>query len=179
MKTIILYKSKYGSTLKYAQWLADETGAEVAEIGTLGVTQLAPYERIIVGGSVFASGIRGIKWLKKNYPQLHGKKLAIFAVGASPAEEDNIALLRQHSLEPELAELPLFYLRGRLDVERMTWPDRKLCGMLKTQLAKKPESELRGEERALLEAYAQGDGAAFDWMSKDQLDPLVEWMQEQ
>ncbi|MCL2655265.1 MAG: hypothetical protein FWD65_06175, partial [Coriobacteriia bacterium] len=70
-------------------------------------------------------------------------------------------------------------LRGRLDVERMTWPDRKLCGMLKTQLAKKPEHELRGEERALLEAYARGDGAAFDWMSKDQLDPLLEWAQEQ
>jgi len=177
MKTIILYKSKYGSALKYAQWLADELGAELAETGTLKVSQLADYDRIILGGSVFASGIRGAQWLKKNYPQLRDKQVAVFAVGASPYEENAVEKVRQHALAPELTELPFFYLRGRLDEKGMTWPDRKLCGVIKTQLEKKPADELVGWERALLEAYSPDSPAVLDWMSKDQLDPILEWAQ--
>ena len=31
MKGIILYKSKYGATKRYAQWLSEETGFEIRE----------------------------------------------------------------------------------------------------------------------------------------------------
>lgn len=32
MKGIILYKSKYGATEKYARWLSEETGFPAAEV---------------------------------------------------------------------------------------------------------------------------------------------------
>ena len=180
MKTIILYKTKYGSTKIYAQWLAEELGAELARTEAVSATSLGACDQIILGGSLFASGIRGVTWLKKNYAQLHGKRIAVFAVGASPCEEHTLAEVRQHNLEPELSELPLFYLRGRFDVENMTWSDRKLCALLKRQWEKKPANELSGLERALLEAYSHNNGApaTFNWMSKDQLSPICAWARE-
>ena len=38
-KGIIIYKSKYGSTKKYAQWLKEATGFEVMEVKKAKQTQ--------------------------------------------------------------------------------------------------------------------------------------------
>ena len=180
METAIIYKTKYGSTRTYAQWLADDLQAALFEAETISARQLEAYDQVIFGGSIFASGVRGIQWLKKNYPQLHDKRIAVFAVGASPSCESTIAAIRGRSLEAELAQLPFFYLRGRFDEQHMTWPDRKLCGFLKKQLEKKPDEELVGWERSLVEAYSQSGGkpVTLDWVSKGQLAPLLAWARE-
>ncbi len=175
MKTIVLYKSKYGSTKKYAEWLADELQAELAETGSLDAQQLAGYDTIIVGGNVHAGGLNGIKWLKKNYGVLKDKQLAVFAVGASPDEKETIGEFREQALGPKLGHLPFFYLRGVWDEAHMTWPDRQLCKMLKKAIEKKPPEELVGWETALLEACETNDGVATSWMSTNQLQPIAAW----
>ena len=42
MKGIILYKSKYGATKKYADWIAEETGFKSSEITKVKVSDLMP-----------------------------------------------------------------------------------------------------------------------------------------
>ena len=172
---MILYKSKYGSTKQYAEWLAEALNADMVELDSATYKQLRGYEKLIIGSHVMASGVKGIKWLKKNYDHLGGKRIALFAVGASPANEKDIQILRERSLGKELEALPLFYLRGRWNEPSMTWPDRKLCGFLKKEIQKKSVEELESWERALLEAYQQGGEVALDWMSREQLDPLLRW----
>ena len=40
MKGIILYKSKYGATKRYAQWLSEETGFEIRENSKVRVSDV-------------------------------------------------------------------------------------------------------------------------------------------
>ena len=65
-KGIILYQSKYGATKKYAQWLHEETGFNLLETKSASIKQVREYDTIILGGGVYASGIAGLSFLKKN-----------------------------------------------------------------------------------------------------------------
>ena len=74
MKGIVIYKSKYGSTKKYAEWISERTGFDCVESGKINAKQLADYDTVIFGGGIYASGIAGISFLKKNIVALNGKK---------------------------------------------------------------------------------------------------------
>lgn len=77
---IILYQSKYGATKKYVDWLVEKLGYDYVETKDAKVANLLNYDVIILGGGVYASGIAGVQFLKKNIGQLTGKKIAVFAV---------------------------------------------------------------------------------------------------
>lgn len=47
---IILYKSKYGATKRYASWLVEETKFDCIEIKYANVKDLQQYDRIILCG---------------------------------------------------------------------------------------------------------------------------------
>ena len=100
---IILYQSKYGATKKYADWLVEVTGYDCVETKNAKVADLQNYDVIILGGGVYASGIAGLQFIKKNIGQLADKKIAVFAVGASPYDEKAIMQI------PDEASLSLLY----------------------------------------------------------------------
>lgn len=64
-KVVILYQSKYGSTKKYAEWLAEELAGDLLETKKATAEQIAQYDVVILGGGIYASGIAGISFLKK------------------------------------------------------------------------------------------------------------------
>ena len=86
MKGIILYTSKYGSTKRYAEWLAEETGFVCTETGKARMKDVAQYDTIILCGGIYASGIAGLSFLKKNFEHLKEKRIIVFCDGASPYE---------------------------------------------------------------------------------------------
>ena len=88
MTGIILYQSKYGATKKYANWLSAETGFSCIETKKANVSELVNYDVIVLGGGIYASGIAGLSFLKKNMDSLNGKKIVVFCCGASPYEEE-------------------------------------------------------------------------------------------
>ena len=73
MTGIILFQSKYGATEKYADWLSQETGFPCIETKKASVKQIIDYDVIILGGGVYASGIAGMSFLKKNISALSEK----------------------------------------------------------------------------------------------------------
>ena len=88
MNGIIIYQSKYGATKKYANWLVSITGYGCIETKNAVAADIAKYEVIILAGGIYASGIAGLSFLKKNIDKLYGKHIAVFCVGASPFDED-------------------------------------------------------------------------------------------
>ena len=70
MKGIVVYKSKYGATKKYAQWLCEETGFDMCEVSEAKVENLEEYEVIIFGGGIYASGVPVTGFIKKNIKKL-------------------------------------------------------------------------------------------------------------
>ena len=83
-KGIILYRSKYGATKKYAGWLQEALGYDCEEASGAALRRAAAYDVVLFCGAVYASGIKGLSLLKKNMRTLHGKKVAVLCVGASP-----------------------------------------------------------------------------------------------
>lgn len=166
---IILYQSKYGSTKKYADWLVEETGYDCVETKNAKAANLQNYDVIILGGGVYASGIAGLQFIKKNIGRLADKKIAVFAVGASPYDEKAIMQIREMHFKDELSNISLFYCRGAWDEEKMKFADRTLCKMLQKAVAKQNPEEYEPWQKALMCAVGQ----KCDWTDKSYLEPLL------
>lgn len=168
-KGIILYRSKYGASLRYAQWLKESTGFECLEASKAKIQDVAAYDTVIFGGGIYASSIAGLSFLKKHYRGLQGKRLAVFCVGASPYDEKAFAAVRAHNLKGELSGIPCFYCRGAWEEDKMTVFDRLLCRMLQKSVSKKEPSSCEPWELALRSAM----GKRCDWTERRYLDPLL------
>ena len=94
IKGIIIYQSKYGATRKYAEWIQAMTNFHCMETSKAQVGEVAQYETILLCGGVYASGIAGLSFLKKNIDKLKKNKLAILCVGASPYDESAFAEIK-------------------------------------------------------------------------------------
>ena len=170
MKGIILYASKYGATKRYAEWLAEKTGFDCVETKKAKIEDVKQYDTILLGGGIYASGIAGLSFLKKNIAQLREKKVIVFCDGASPYEERAFQQIVAHNLKDSLAGLPCFYCRGAWDPDAMSLADRTLCRMLQKAVAKKKPEDCEIWEKALLEAGDQ----KHDWTDRSYLAPILE-----
>lgn len=171
-KGIILYQSKYGATKKYAQWLQEMTGFECMETKRASIKDVMNYDTVIFGGGVYASGILGLSFVKKNIDALKSKKLAVFCVGASPYDEGAYNQMREMHFKDQLKEIPLFYCRGAWDMEGMSLPDRTLCKMLQKAVAKQNPETYEPWQKALMCAGAE----KCDWTDQEYLNPLIKYI---
>lgn len=171
-KGIILYKSKYGATKKYAQWLQELTGYECIETKKANIKEILKYDVIILGGGVYASGIAGLSFIKNNIDVLTDKKLAVFCAGASPYDEEVYEQIRTMHFKDKLENIPLFYCRGAWDMDNMTFADRTLCKLLQKAVAKQAPDTYEPWQKALMEAGKQ----KCDWTDKEYLNPLLEYI---
>lgn len=150
MKTIVVYKSKYGYTKKYAEWIAESLGCDIKENASFG--DIAAYDAVIFGGGIYAGRINGASLITKNFGKLAGKKLALFAVGSNAGHKDELEEFWKKALGENICEkLPHFYLRGGFDYGSLKSVDRFMMNMLKKMLLKK--DTLTDDEKGLLAAY--------------------------
>ena len=170
MKGIILYTSKYGATKRYADWLAAESGFDCIETKNAKIEDVIQYDAIILGGGIYASGISGLSFLKKNIEKLQGRKIIVFCDGASPFDEKAFQQIIDYNLKGPLSGLPCFYCRGAWDMDRMNFADRNLCRLLQKIVAKKKTGDYEIWEKALLEA----GNKKCDWTDKAYIKPILE-----
>ncbi len=171
-KGIIIYRSKYGATEKYAGWISEKTGFEMVRADDFNWDSLEGYDVIIYGGGIYAAGIAGIKELKKRADKLKKKRMAVFAVGASPYDDKAFSDMYSHNFKGVLEGIKCFYFRGAWDEEKMTVRDRTLCRLLQKSLRKKPENEREPWEAALMEAA----GKKKDWSDRYEAMDLIEYV---
>lgn len=171
-KGLVLYKSKYGATRKYAAMLKEELACDICQVGNCSEFELEKQDWIIFAGGIYASGIAGLDVLKKNYKLLENKKLAIFCVGSSPFEQKAFEEIKAHNLKGELKNIPIFYGRGAWDEDRMNWKDRTLCKMLQKAISKKTPDSCEPWMKALLSATGQ----KCDWTDRSYLTPLLDYI---
>jgi menaquinone-dependent protoporphyrinogen IX oxidase len=170
MSGIVIYKSKYGATKRYAEWIAEETGFDCIDVKKAKIDEVLKYDTIVFGGGIYAQGIAGLSFIKKHIDVLKDKRLFIFCDGASPYEEGAISFIISKYMQEYMKMLPCFYFRGAWDMPNMTFVDRNLCQMLQKQVGKKDPAEWEIWEKALMEA---GTGQ-YDWTDKEYIKPLIE-----
>lgn len=171
-KGIILYQSKYGATKKYAEWLKALTEFDMAETRKADIKKVQEYDIIILGGGIYASGIAGLSFLKKNIGKLAGKKIAVFCVGASPYDEKAYEEIYTHNFKNELAGVQCFYGRGAWNEAAMSFTDRTLCKMLQKAVAKQDPATYEPWQQALMCAVGQ----SCDWTDKKYLEPVLKFI---
>lgn len=171
-KGIIIYQSKYGATEKYAGWLQEMTGFACVQASKAALDEVARYHVVVFCGGIYASGIAGLSFLKKNIGSLNGRKMAVFCVGASPYEEHALQEIKSRNLKGELQKIPVFYGRGAWDESKMKFIDRNLCRLLQKSVAKKDPSTYEPWMKALMSAVGQ----SCDWTDKKYLSPLLEYL---
>lgn len=168
MKTIVVYKSKYGYTKKYAQWLAESLDCGIKENASLA--DVMGYDTIIYGGGIYAGRINGAKLITKNLEKLSGKKLALFAVGSNVGRSEELEAFWKQALEENVRlNVPHFYLRGGFDYGRLGSVDRLMMNMLKKMLLKK--DRLTEDEKGLLAAY----DTPFDFTDRKNLEEILKF----
>lgn len=169
MSGVILYQSKYGATKKYADWLSEATGFKCIETKKADINEVVKFDTIVLGGGIYASGIAGLPFLKKNIKKLIGKKIIVFCCGASPYEENAFKQILERNLKDGLSDIPAFYCRGAFDFFKMIFVDRTLCNMLRKVVAKKDPSHYGLWEKALIDARDKQN----DWTDKKYIEPII------
>ncbi len=126
MKTLILYKTKYGSTKEYAQWFNEDFGAqELLNLKDFHKAKLDDFDPIVIFSSVYVGQIGAGGFLKKHWEQLKDKKIVLLSVGAMPA--DTTESQKSYELLPQSIREKLFHyekLPGKLDLNKMNFLDR-------------------------------------------------------
>ncbi|MFT9493549.1 flavodoxin domain-containing protein [Anaerosolibacter sp.] len=82
MNTLIIYGSKHGTTGKCAAMLSEKIkgNVDLHDIKTTAAPDLTKYDRIVIGGSIYAGRIQKeiTGFCTQNLPILKGKKIGLF-----------------------------------------------------------------------------------------------------
>lgn len=171
MKTLVLYKTSSGFTRKYAEWIAEELSADIFDVAKFDANKLDDYDNVVYGGSLHAVGIIGVKFITKNLDRLKGKKLAVFATGASPVREEVIREVRDKNFTQEQQKyIRFFYLRGGFDMNKLKFIDKLIMTLFKWVIQRK--KELTPDEKGMLEAYKK----PVDYTRKENVQEIVSYI---
>jgi len=170
MKSIaVIYKSKYGATKKYAEWIAKSLEAPLFEASSVNPSQLTEYDVVIFGGGLYASGINGVKLVTKN----PCKSLVVFTVGlADPKITDYSEILSRTFTAEQLLKIKVFHWRGSMDYSKLSLIDKGLMSMVKKQAEKKPPAERTSDDQGVIETY----GKIVDFTDKAVITHLIEYV---
>lgn len=173
MKTIVIYNSQTGFTKRYAQWIAEATGADCLELSAAKKKNMSDYEAIIFGGWACAGNISKLGWFKAHMEEWAGKKLIVYCVGASPLENPDIDKnLKQNFKVSEVEKVNLFYCPGGLNYENMPAPSRFAMKMLiKALKAKKNKTE---QEQEMLKMIS----GSYDISDRKYIKPILDCLEK-
>ena len=140
MSTLIVYASKYGFTKTCAEILAKKLGENV-DIYDLNsnLPDLMKYDKVIVGGSIYAGNIRKpvMRFCTDNLNTLKGKKLGLFICGM--AKEDDAQKQLDSSFPQELLAVCAAkgFFGGECNYEKMNFLEKfimkKITGSKQSQ----------------------------------------------
>jgi menaquinone-dependent protoporphyrinogen oxidase len=166
MATLVVFESKYGSTKQYAEWIAQEIGADLRHISEVHSEDLTRYDQVIIGGYLHMGKIIGVHFLLDEWNVLQQKRIVLFTVsgaGPGPAEEkfytDNVpSYIRE--------KIAHFGLLGRaMDLDMK---DRFLVAAPQAMLYLKYLFNRTPENKTAYEGFRP-----FDGVKEENLTPLL------
>lgn len=174
MNAIVLYKSKYGSTKQYAEWIGEALSCPVRDVKGMKIDDLAAYDTIVYGGGLYAEVIAGLSFLTKNMDALQNKKIAVFSTGITPLKyrEYYDKLVLEKNFKNGVPEnIRVFNFLGKMILSELSLPHRTALKALKKLMSGK---ENPTEMEKLLVELCDADG---DFSDKASIAPLLDYIQ--
>lgn len=172
MNAIVIYKTKYGSTKTYAEWIAEELSCKAVDAKTVKADDLLSYDTVIYGGGLYAEIIAGVSLITKNLDKLSGKKLIVYSVGITPIDcrdyYDGLVLEKNFKGD-SLSKIKVFNFVGKMIVSELSAVHRMAIKSLKKIMSGK---ENPTEMEKLLAELCDADG---DFCDRESIKDLVEY----
>ena len=175
MNTIVIYKTKYGATKTYAEWIAEELGCEAVDAKTIKVEDLLKYDTIIYGGGLYAEVINGVSLITKNIEQLEGKKIVIYSTAITPLKyrEYYDKLVIEKNFTPQILEkIKVYNFMGKMIIDELSFGHKAALKTLKQIMQNKKEPT---EMEKLLIELCDTSG---DFTDKTAIKDLVEYVKK-
>lgn len=173
MKTIVVYKSKYGSAKTYANWIAQELGCTAEDVKNISVKDLMQYDKIVYGGGLYAEIIGGLFLITKNIDLLKNKKIAVYSCGITPLDCRDYydKMVIEKNFKNGVPEnVKVFNFMGKMIMDELTLVHRSALKTLKKIMSSK---ENPTEMEKLLVDLCDADG---DFMDKESIKDLVDYI---
>lgn len=176
MNAIVIYKSKYGSTKAYAQWIAQELKCEAVDAKKVKADDLLSYDTIVYGGGLYAEVIAGVSLITKNIHKLEGKKIAVFSTGITPLDCRDYydKLVLEKNFKPDMLDkIKVFNYLGKMILDELSLPHKTAIKALKKLMSGK---ENPSDMEKLLVELCDADG---DFTDREAIADLVEYVKNE
>ena len=177
-RAVVVYRSEYGSTQQYAQWLAVDLWCDVFDRRNIQLEDLQEYDTIIYGAPLRAGGkVPGSKFLRKEIEMLGDKNLILFTCGiADPEVGKNRRVIQDRLIktltDDVLTHIKVFHLRGALDYRQLSGVHTLMMIKRKRTIARLGPAERTPEEQTLLDTYRK----TVDYVDRDAIRPIVKYV---
>ena len=175
MNAIVIYKSKYGSTKTYAEWIAEELSCKAVDAKQVKIDDLSDYDTIIYGGGLYAEVIAGITLITKNMEKLSGKKLIVYTTGITPLDCRDYydkMVIEKNFKEDTASQVKVFNFLGKMVLEELSLVHRTALKTLKKIMSSK---ENPSEMEKLLVDLCDADG---DFTDRNAIVDLINYAKE-
>lgn len=169
----VIFKTKYGHTKQYAEWISEELKCDLFEQSEITAEKMHEYDTIVYGGGLYASGILGIEIVTKNFNSIKDKNLVVFTVGlADPNIKSQFEpIINKNFTEEMQKRINIFHLRGGINYKELGIVHKAMMAALKSSVKNK-KGELTDEDRLMLETY----GEQIEFTDKKTIDPLISFV---
>ena len=174
MNAIVVYKSKYGSTKAYAEWIADELGCEMVDAKNLKADDLVKYDTIVYGGGLYAEIINGVTLITKNFDKLSNKKIVVFTTGITPLNYkdyyDKMVIEKNFKDKEMLSKIRIFNFLGKMKLDELSLVHRTALKTLKKIMSSKDNPT--DMEKLLVDLCDADD----DFTDRNAINGLIEYL---
>ncbi|MBU0612602.1 flavodoxin domain-containing protein [Patescibacteria group bacterium] len=127
MNTIILYKSKWGATKQYAEWIHEAyPESDIEDLNKFDVENFSNYDIVVIGSRTYMGRILVGKFLTGNWNKLKDKKVYLFSVGMMLPDSEESKM--SFKLIPEDIRSSLVgysKLPGKIEAEKLNFLVKK------------------------------------------------------
>ncbi len=174
MNAIVVYKSKYGSTKTYAEWIGEELGCDVVDAKNIKADDLLKYDTIVYGGGLYAEVINGVILITKNFDKLAGKKIAVYTTGITPLDcreyYDKMVIEKNFKDKNVLDNIKVFNFLGKMKLDELSLVHRTSLKTLKKIMSSKENPT--DMEKLLVELCDADD----DYTDRNAINDLIEYV---
>lgn len=176
MKNLVIYTSQTGFTKRYAEWLSARINADLLTIQDAKKKKTSyfdQYDAIVYGGWAMAGSVVNSKWFLQKAEEWKNKKLAVFCVGASPAETPDVAQnLKKLLTDEQRTYIKAFYCQGGLDYSKMNVASRMAMNLFASALSKAKNPSKQDKDMAEMISHS------YDISDEKYIEPIVRYIEE-
>ncbi|RYY24825.1 MAG: hypothetical protein EOO04_12605 [Chitinophagaceae bacterium] len=131
MNGAIIYESRYGATLRYAEMLSAALDLPIIRAGQVNPAIISRFDYFLIGSSIYIGKLLLKKFLAKYADNLKSKKIFLFIVSADMESDANShnKIIAENVPSCLIPSTDFFFLKGKMIYHELSWKDKLMLRM--------------------------------------------------